>query len=506
MRLVYLPIDERPCNIKYVQMIANSSSDINLVIPEMELLGDKKIAADTERLWNWIKDKAKMADALILSIDMLIFGGLLPSRLHYLKEENVAFWKGRLRSLRQENPKLPIYASNLIMRTPKYSSNDEEPDYYGDWGHELFLRSYLLDKQNRETLTSEETAQLKEIITRLPKEYIDDYEQRRKFNSHINLQMLELVHEGVLNFLAIPQDDSAEYGYTAMDQMIVVKKREQLRLYKNIHMYPGADEVGATLLARAYNEFKQQSPKVYPIWSSTLGPQIIPMYEDRPFAESLKAHILASGCQLTSNEEDADLILAYNTPGRVMQESWDQHKKDITYTSFRNILTFVDEITSYVQSGKNVIVADSAYANGGDLELVTLLDEEKVLDRILSYKGWNTNCNTLGTTISQGVVALNGKEDIIKENIIYHLLDDYFYQAEIRMQMTADFLPDKGLTYFDLKEAADEVIKERNKRMLNRYKETILHTFKDIELKEVQTFAPWNRMFECGLSFTKRWK
>jgi len=269
-------------------------------------------------------------------------------------------------------------------------------------------------------------------------------------------------------------------------------------------MYPGADEVGATLLARAYNEFKKQSPKIFPIWSSTLGPQLVPMYEDRPFAESLKAHVLASGCQLTSNEEEADLILAYNTPGRVIQESWDQHKKDITYTSYRNMLTFVDQITSYVQSGKNIIVADSAYANGGDLELITLLDEEKILDRILSYKGWNTNCNTLGTTICQGVVAINGKEDIIKENIIYHLLDDYFYQAEIRMQMTADFLPEKGLTYFDLKQEEDEVNKERNKRMIYRYKETILHTFKDMELQEIQTFAPWNRMFECGLSYTKR--
>lgn len=168
------------------------------------------------------------------------------------------------------------------MRTPKYSSSDEEPDYYEHWGRELFLRAYLLDKEKREKLTEDEAKQLSEIQEKLPKEHIEDYETRRVFNSNMNLQMLDLVQEGVLTFMSIPQDDSSEFGYTAIDQSAVVTKREQLRLYKKVHMYPGADEVGATLLARVYNDLKGQKPKIFPIWSSTLGPQLVPMYEDRP--------------------------------------------------------------------------------------------------------------------------------------------------------------------------------------------------------------------------------
>ncbi|MBT2661617.1 DUF4127 family protein [Bacillus sp. ISL-45] len=506
MKIVYLPIDERPCNVHYVQMMANSSTDIELLMPDVQLLGQKRKAADTEGLWNWLKEKANEADALILSIDMLVYGGLLPSRLHYLHDESTELWMERLRNLRKSYSQMPIYASNLIMRTPKYSSSDEEPDYYEDWGRELFLRAYLLDKKSRETLSCEEATQLGEITASLPEEYINDYEQRRKFNSLTNVKTLELVQEGVLDFLAIPQDDSAEYGYTAMDQKAVVKKREQLRLHYKVHMYPGADEVGATLLARAYNEYKKQRPKIYPIWSSTLGPQLVPMYEDRPFEESMKVHVLAAGCQLTETAGEADLILAYNTPGRVMQESWDQNKKDITYTSFRNMLTFVDQIRSFISAGKKVIIADSAYANGGDRELITLLDEEKLLDRVTSYKGWNTNCNTLGTTLCQGVIGLNGNTELIKENIIYHLLDDYFYQAEVRMEMTADFLPERGLTYFDLKDSSEEVNQERDRRLIQRYREEIRHSFKEVEIEEINSFAPWNRMFECGLTFKKRWK
>jgi hypothetical protein len=166
-------------------------------------------------------------------------------------------------------------------------------------------------------------------------------------------------------------------------------------------------------LARVYNELKGQRPKFHPIWSSTFGPQLISMYEDRPYAKSLKAHILAEGCQLVERAEEADLILAYNTPGRVIQKSWDQDTKDITYTSFRNLLHFVDQVKSYILSGKQSD-GDSAYANGGDRELITLLDEERILHKLLSYKGWNTNCNTLGTTICQGVVGMNGKTEMIK--------------------------------------------------------------------------------------------
>ncbi len=499
MNIAYLPIDERPCNTDYVRRIADSSAEVKLFLPPQEALGYKKLPADKEMIWKWITDVASEVEAIILSIDMLIYGGLLPSRIHYLRNTEATLWIERLRSLRKEHPGLLIYASNLIMRTPKYSSSDEEPDYYEEWGEHIFLRAYLQNKKQREHLKKDEELQLQNLINTIPKKYIDDYEERRAFNSTINTSMLKLVKEGTLTFLAIPQDDSSEYGYTSIDQAKVMKGIEALRLHQHVQMYPGADEVGATLLARVYTQLKGKRPRIYPIWSSTLGPQLIPMYEDRPYQESLKAHIFAAGCQLAETATEADIILAYNTPGRVMQESWDQSDKDITYTSFRHLLTFVDQIKQFLNQGKQVIVADCAYANGGDKELITLLDEERLLDRLLSYKGWNTNCNSLGTTLCQGVLGLQGNKQKIIENIIYHIIDDYIYQAEVRMKMVEDFLPLHNLTYFNLKDKVALVNKERNKRVRDAYQLLIHHSFETITRVDVQTFAPWNRMFECGL-------
>lgn len=499
MEILYVPIDERPCNTHIVERIANTAEDIKLLLPPNEFFGNKKTPSDTEKIWEWINNEAVRSDAIILSIDMLVYGGLIPSRLHELTEDKAVKWMNRLRSLRKKYSNLPIYASNMIMRTPKYSSSDEEPDYYEDWGKEIYLQAYLHDKSRRVQLSAKEKDQLAEIQNKLPQNFVEDYEKRRQFNSMVNEYVLDLVKEGVISFLVIPQDDSAEFGYTAIDQKVIVSKREQLRLDKQVLIYPGADEVGATLLARVYNDVKGYQPKIYPIWSSTLGPTLIPMYEDRPFAESMKAHIYAAGCRMVERPEDADLVLAYNVPGRVMQEAWDQPERDVTYSSYRNMLLFVEQIKKYIEQGMHVIIADSAFANGGDSELVRLLDNEEILSKLLSYKGWNTNCNTLGTTISQGVIGQFGHSNKIQENIIYHLLDDFLYQTEIRMQMVSDYLPKHDLNYFDLKRKADIVNQERDKRLQNSFNKEFVHSFQHVKIEQLKTYAPWNRMFECGI-------
>jgi hypothetical protein len=311
--------------------------------------------------------------------------------------------------------------------------------------------------------------------------------------------MIQLVEDGVIERLFIPQDDSAEYGYTSVDQTDVLRQIQERRVFTKVHIYPGADEVGATMVARAFLDRRGIALRVYPIWSSVLGPTLIPMYEDRPFIESMYAHLDAIGLKVAERMEDADLMLAYNVPGRVMQESWDQDERDVTYTSFRHMRQFVTQIESALTQGKRVIVADSAYANGGDQELIMWLDDLNLLEQLDSYKGWNTNGNTLGTTLAQGVFAQIGKRERIRENVLYHVLDDFVYQAKVRMKMTDTVLPGYGANYFDLGGHATVISQERDQIMTEVARHVIRHSFK--ETWTFNTSAPWNRMFECRLEF-----
>ncbi|MGA9467495.1 MAG: DUF4127 family protein, partial [Exiguobacterium marinum] len=497
MNMVYVPIDERPCNVDVVKRIVGVTDEVELHMPPEQFYGYKKEAADKIGIREWVRS-VKDCDAFVLSADMLCYGGLLPSRLHHMTETDRDAFIEWMRTLQSETD-APLYVATMIMRTPKYSSNDEEPDYYGQFGAEIYRRSWLQDREGRDGLTEMEQQELVTLNELVPAEYVEDYEARRAFNRSINEAMIQLVEEGVIERLFIPQDDSAEYGYTSIDQTNVLRQIQERRVLTKVHMYPGADEVGATMVARAFLDYQGTRPRVHPMWSSVLGPTLIPMYEDRPFIESMYAHLDAIGLLLAETIEDADLVLAYNVPGRVMQESWDQDERDVTYTSFRHMRQFVTKMESALEQGKQVIVADSAYANGGDQELIMWLDELNILEKLDSYKGWNTNGNTVGTTLAQGVFAQVGKRERIRENVLYHLLDDFVYQAKVRMKMTDTVLPGYGANYFDLGGHAAVISQERDQMMTEVARRVIRHSYK--EGWTFHTSAPWNRMFECRLEF-----
>ncbi|MBY7144483.1 DUF4127 family protein [Virgibacillus sp. NKC19-3] len=498
--ILYIPLDERPCNVIYPQHLVGTRDDVQLIIPPKQFLGNKKQAADVDKIWGFVWKNINKVDGVVLSAEMLIYGGLLPSRLHHLTAEERKSRIDMFRKLRELYPLIPIYVSNLIMRTPKFSTSDEEPDYYAQYGRELFRRAYLQDKKDRTGINDQEKNELKQASAAIPSAYIQDYEFRREFNRQVNLQLLGLVDEGIIDFLSIPQDDASIFGYTAKDQSIVYRFIEENRLQQKVMVYPGADEVGDTLLARMLNKLLSQKPLIYYFYSSTNGPYIVPLYEDRPMHESVKAHVLASGCQVTEKPEEADFILAINAPGFVMEEASNQKHKDVTYSSYRHLGYFAQQICDWAQLDKPVVLADSAFANGGDLELISYLDDYNVLDELISYKGWNTNGNTLGTSIAAGVFGYENQCPLeIQNNLLYHIFDDAFYQSKVRKEITDTLLPTLDGNYFDLNNQDHIVQKEIKKNILLEYRTTIKNSFKNITLSQFNLFCPWSRMFEIEI-------
>ena len=96
-----------------------------------------------------------------------------------------------LRTLKERNPQLKIYAFECIMRCPQYDSSEEEPDYYEQYGYALFKKKYLENKKERETLTEEEEKELSSI--EIPDNIVNDYVQRRDINCQMNQKTLEFL-------------------------------------------------------------------------------------------------------------------------------------------------------------------------------------------------------------------------------------------------------------------------------------------------------------------------
>jgi hypothetical protein len=283
----------------------------------------------------------------------------------------------------------------------------------------------------------------------------------------MNLKVIDYLKNGDIDFLVIPQDDSSPYGYTALSQKKVVDEVKKSHLEQQVMIYPGADEVSMSLFIRAYHEYYHLEPKVYPFYASVLGPTIVPKYEDRPMFESLKSHIRVCRAKMVDTPQEADLILAINSPGKIMQESFvDEVEKDISYTSYRNLLDFAYKIKDYLQAGYQVALCDSAYSNGGDYQLIEYLDHLNILDQLISYAGWNTNCNSLGTTLAQAFFGRNQK------HLCYRIIEDVFYQTIVRKQIIDCDLIELGLSYYDFKDQQD-IVENRILNQLQAYYDSL---------------------------------
>ena len=499
-KIVLLPLDERPCNIRYPKQIFKEST-VEVIAPSMAILGDKKTPASFERLDAFLVEETKDAFGLVVSMDMLLYGGLVPSRLHHLSKEELSARFDVLKRLKEQNPKLVIYAFDLIMRCPQYSSNDEEPDYYGVCGLEIFKTGFIGHKIELSLATEEEKKTFDQLS--VPKEYLEDYLGRRDLNLEMNQMTLKFVKEGIIDFLIIPQDDAAQYGYTAKNQEVLKKEIDRLEINHLVYMYPGADEVANTLLSRMYCTLEDKKPKFYIHYPSPSCAMTIPLLEDRYLDVTVRYQIRAAGGMIVSSIDEADIVLFVNASATKMASSASVHAtRDEGLRTLRNLIDFVELMGDVIDMGKVAAVADVATLNGSDHELMQLLKRKGLLLKLGAYAGWNTSSNTLGTTIPHAIQThAYGIRKSHLDFLMSRYVEDYGYMTFVKGSVNQE-LHQMGMNYFDVRLRLSEVEAMIEKR-LNMFIHTYLAPIEaNIVIEKV--WMPWKRMFEVGLEVTYR--
>ncbi|WMJ22491.1 DUF4127 family protein [Paludicola sp. MB14-C6] len=504
-KILLLPLDERPCNYDFTTLMVKDT-DVEIVKPPKDILGKKKKPGDIDAIFQWTKDNIKDCDGAIIAIDTLIYSSILASRLHHFEVSDMIARLEQLKELKAINPKLTLFAYTLIMRNPQYSSSDEEPDYYEQVGREIHRFGVINHKLELGIATDEEKQELADINAMMPKEYLNDYLQRRIKNIEVNKRAIELTRDGVIDFLIVPQDDSSPYGLTAKDQQIIRQHIRDTNQQLNVYMYPDADAVANTLLARLINQFHNKRPLVYLKYASALGDTITPLFEDRVVNETIKYQVLAAGGLIASSVSEADIILMINTPSanpqchEVMSDVVIPLPKMIEYDANRNLIEQV-EYADYAINvlGKEVVFADIAYANGGDPALFELLRNKGLLFKLSSYAGWNTSSNTLGTCIPHGMIhAIYGDRQGHADFLALRYVEDVAYMCFVIKDVTSNVIESMGYNYFHLdgqKGEVAKIIREKLSEVTKSYIEDANHAITILD-----SYQPWNRMFEVGLS------
>ncbi|EPN9528590.1 DUF4127 family protein [Cronobacter malonaticus] len=510
MKIIAIPLDIRPYNYDFLQSLANMDSRVRLSMPERELLGFKKQAAELTALDAFLNRKAADADALVISLDMYIYGGLFPSRIHTTSLADLLARLEKIRHLKRQYPGLRIYASSLVLRTPRYNSAEEEPDYYAVWGEAIFSYGYLENKRERIGLTDEEQRRLIHHQQTIPDDVLSDWLARREKNRRVIKAAIALVAQGVLEQLVIPLDDTAEYGFTASDQSLIYRWIADAGVQSRVFVHPGTDESGCTLLTRAYLDQRAAPFIISTLCSGDDFFHVIPNYEDRPFCYSLRSH--AAACGITLNDGALGVpVLAINGCGEVMQEAAVTSYgycvqtgtrvtpyKNVTYYTRRWLADFVSRIAT-ISAVVPVVVADLAFSNGGETELIDLLDRENALDRLKGYAGWNTTCNSLGTALATLAFASCGDcPSAVKQFLQERLMYDWAWQTEVRFPVQCEFLTARGGTYADFDAIAGDVFAEITRRLRETWRTHIHRGFDGRAPDIVHISAPFRRL--SGLS------
>lgn len=505
MKILYVPLDERPCNYRHPAMLAEISKEITLLTPPINCMGKLKQPADVAALWEWLFSHAAECEFAILSIDTLVYGNIINSRTHHLCAEECAKRLSGLNRLKELNPKLRIFAFNLVARVANYNNAAEDPDYWDDYGADIWAYSAYLDKQQRSALTSDETKDFDAKKARIPADVLTDFLERRKVDRFVNLNCLDYLKTGVLESLVIPKDDNAEYGYAAMDHRAVAAKILSERLMNKVMIYPGADEVGSVLLARVFNIQFNYAPRVYTRYSSVTGKSVIPGYEDRPLAEGVKAQITSIGGICVDMPQESDFLFAVNAPGRIMLECAAQFEaKDISYYTYTNLHEFMRYIDYYEKTWhRPFAIADDAFCNGADNEFMLMARENGLLERAMAYGGWNTSENTNGVCLAHAAIASyytqrgwnGGNKEKSESFLLRKIIEDWLYQANMRYQIL-DRQNELGFNPFCVGDKAPVVIETMLSLLKQDVKAELNNRFLGRTISVKNLSLPWNRIYD----------
>lgn len=484
-RLLALPLDARPVvRAQVVQLMAAGGWE--LVVPPEDRLGHLRQPADRDALVAWIGREAPGVAGFVLSLDMLLYGGLVPSRFVDDTEPALAARLAWLRQLRAAHPGKPLYAFASTMRISRSLEAEEEKPYWADHGLALWSWSYHQDRHAQ--LGQPEDVQLaREAAASVPDAIRTDYLATRARNHALTRRMLQLVREGVIDRLVLPQDDTAEFGFNIAERRALQAEVAALGLQERVPIYPGADEVLHTACAHAVQRLSGRPPlrvALVPMRPATLA-TLVPRYEDRPLAESVRSQITAAGACLEQDATQADLLLALYTQGTV-QGDWALQQPLPQREAVDP--AWLATLAAHQRAGRPVAVADLAYANGGDPWFVHALAQVLELRALAAYAGWNTAGNTLGSAIAQALLA-HGSLDTAahRHNLALRLAEDVSWQAELRQVVRLGGLsvPPQAL--------ADHV-----QQLFVPQANAWLAPWR-LGWRVRRSFLPWDRTFEIGL-------
>lgn len=485
--ILYVPQDDRPVDYEYTVSTAEAAG-YQVLTPPAQYLSGMNFHGSPDKLMAWVDANAGKADAMVLSIDSLVYGGLVDSRKHNLPMETLTARLEKVEALHKSHKNVPIYVFSTVMRSPWAGGKGVEPDYYLTMGSDIYQLASLQAKMDEEGLNPQERNDWFAIMRRVPMEYLQDWYNRRRKNMSINYRLIDDARKGVFTYYSLGHDDNSVSTQSSLESKYLEMAGTGIPKTA-FGSFPGADQLGLLLITRASNDFNNYHPKITVIYPLGGGEKTVPRYDGQAIGKTIASHVEAIGGTMVDNERP-DLLLAVNTPLTTSTtESANFENFPIMLQSTRDFLT---QIEKAVNLDIPVSIVDMAFSNGSDNTLVYGLYQDKMMYRLAAYNGWNTASNSVGYGIAQGVLSKYMTADAHRDMLTTQYLDNWAYQANVRdyiYRMQQKLEAGVVTQYYP---TLNEELQSRTKEQLQRYASTYL----GIDPKTVDVALPWQRLFE----------
>jgi uncharacterized protein DUF4127 len=418
-RIAVVPLDDRPAGLQAAQL-AGAIADAEVVGPPKYRLGHFTAEGDADGIAEWL-DGLDLAtiDAVIVSTDMLAYGGQIASRRPSPSQEKALRRIAALGRLKARRKDVRVYAySTLLPLSPP------EDGRKGKWRETIVQWAELGGSNAKDPKAAAEAQQLEAEI---PPPMIELYRTVRARNLAVTAAALDLVSKGAVNDLALVATSSTPRGIAGAEQDDLTARAASQGVAARVQVVADADPLGLLLLGRAVGDITGVHPGV--VVESGV-PSVTPV------AESL---VQVAGSALAKQAGPRDLTwLVSGAP-----------------TDEAGARKVVDQAASLVSAGRRVAMADvaSGEATGASVPLVEALRNRHLFTRLASYAGGPAPAS-LASSLVEGLLrvsavtrtpppdaALQSRlDDAQIIAVLHHLVVDFAYQAVIRPQAVTDYL------------------------------------------------------------------
>ncbi len=495
-RVALVPLDDRPAGLQSAQL-AGAIADAEVIGPPRYRLGHFTAEGDGDGIAEWLDglDLASI-DAVIVSTDMLAYGGQIASRRPSPSQEKALRRIAALGRLKARRKDARVYAfSTLLPLQPP------EDGRKGKWRETIVQWAELGGGNAKDPQAAAEAQRLE---TDIPPPMIELYRTVRARNFAVTGAALDLAAKGAVDDLVIITASSAPRGLAAAEQDDLLARAASRGITPRVQVIADTDQAALLLLGRAVGDITGLHPGV--VLEAGL-PSV------RPSAESF---VQVVGSTLTTQAGPRDLT--WLIAGAPADEA--------------GAAKVVGQATSLVSAGRRVAIADVAGgdATGASVPLVEALRNKHLFTRLASYAGGPAPAS-LASSLVEGLLrvsavtrtpapdaALQSRlDDAQIIAVLHHLVVDFVYQAVMRPQAATDYLAAHSMdpstlnadqatrveAYLmgEIKPLAENLVGDLDDQPMPTRGPRKIATQKFRNLEDFKLRLPWGRLDEVEISF-----